>query len=292
MRHFSLRTSLTLGLLAVTTTVFAAEANNKIASITVGGDRYVAGDSIVIQEISNKDLSVAGKNVTINAPVKGALHVAGSNVDIASPVKGTVRIVGETVNILENIDGNVVVGGNTVHIGKNVVIGGSLLIFGNDLTVDGTVNGDVRARGQSFKLQGTVKGDSDVAVETMIFNGHLMGNGKVSAQNFDIEPPAAMDKNLNYWQPLGERNFGSAVKGKVTFDESLSSESGHGIAAAGLIATTFSTVSIFSVLSMALIIGLLLFCTKSFSSMNAGICSISTSDSVVNIDCSFNIYWY
>lgn len=281
MKRMLLASSL-IALLTISGTAFAQNSSaQQIMSIVTGGDRYIAGATVSVLQASPHDLVVAGRTVSVGAEVVGSLFAAGGNVIVDGPVRGSARVFGGSVEIDHDVNGNLVVGGGSVHVAKNVTVNGSILLVGGQMQMDGTVNGDLQARGGSLLLSGLVKGSTDIQVQSLTLNGHLMKNAVIAAQNFDVEPPATMDKNLRYWQPVGRRDFGSVVKGSATYDDTLAIEPGHRAAAASLIADAFTALTIFSILSAALVIGLLLFATKKFFKDAAKYATVSPGKSLL-----------
>ncbi len=256
--------SLLLTLAATTGVAFAAEVKpNEVMTKIFGGDRYVFGQIVSLDDESPKDVMVLGTSVSIASPVTGTVQAAGRTVVINAPIKGGARIGAETVEISKNIDGNLIVVGKAVHIAKNVVIGGSVLLFsGESAVIDGTINGNLEAYGEAVSLNGAILGNADIQVQSLALKGTVSGDSVIAAETFDVEPSASIEKNLRYWQALGVRDFGAMVKGKSTFDPTLAHETSQRVESAGLIAGVFAAFSIFSIFSAALMLGLLLFFTK------------------------------
>ena len=66
-------------------------------------------------------------------------------------------------------------GGDRVVIGSDEVINDALYVGSEVFVLDGTVNGDVIAFGQTVTINGTVDGDLMAAAQTVVVNGEVTG---------------------------------------------------------------------------------------------------------------------
>lgn len=259
-----------LGLIAATVftsagVVFAAdEKTNDTVVMSVGNERYIAGENVTIAETIPGDLTVASGNVTVNSIVNGSLQAMGGNVTLTNLVRGNARIAGGTVVISKNINGNLVVAGGTVHIEPTSTIGGSVLVFGGSVIVDGAINGTLKVRGGKVTLNGSVRGDADLQTETLAMNGRITGNAIVSAKTLSLGQGASFQRNLNYWTLAGEQDFKTVVRGKATYDTTLAMHDSEMKDGKTIIAALIAAVSLFSLLSGALVILVMQLLTKNF----------------------------
>ncbi len=254
--------SLLAATLLATAPIALAEGPAQTFVFSVGNERYVAGSDVSVNQPVAGDLVTAGSTVTVNAAVAGSVQAAGSTVMLANTVGGNVRVFGGTVVIMKNVKGNIVVGGGTVQIQKGVEVGGSVLLLGGKATIDGNVTGNVETRGGSVILNGTVKGNTNLQGDSVTLNGRVLGNTILAARTLTVGPAAQMEKNLQYWQPTGERTFGSAVKGTVSFDPAFAMKEPTKETGVGVLAALITAITIYSILSGAVMIGLFLFITK------------------------------
>ncbi len=267
--HFLMKKFTGLSLLAaslLTAAPLALAANGNQTFVTnVGSDRYVAGSDVSVNQPVTGDLIVGGNTVTINAPVSGSVQALGGTVIISNTVGGNVRVFGGTVVIMKNVRGNIVVGGGNVRIQQGVEVGGSVLSMAGETTIDGNVSGTLKIRGGSTVLHGIVRGDADVQSDNVEVTGQMLGNTILAARAITTSATTLFNKNLTYWLPTGEQDFGTMVRGTTTFDPAFAMhepETKKG--GLGILAAFITAITIYSVLSGALVIGLFVLVTKTF----------------------------
>ncbi len=241
-----------------------AEGTSPIFVTSVGNDRYVGGSDVSVNQPVTGDLLVGGGTVKVNAPVSGSIQALGGTVIIGNTVGGNVRVFGGTVIIMKNVKGNVVAAGGNIDIQKGVEVGGSVLTFGGQTTIDGNVTGNVTLHSGVMALNGIVRGNGDFQGDSVMMNGRIMGNTVIAARTITLGSAAQMDKNLQYWQVDGERTFDNAVKGTATFDPAMAMHDPEQKTGFGMIAGIITALTIYSVLSGALMMGLFLLLTKTF----------------------------
>jgi hypothetical protein len=263
MKRFSTFSAIALTFLTITPVAFAANSNETIVT-NVGNERYVMGGTVTVNQPVSGDLTVAGGTVTVNAPVKGSLQAAGGTVTLANTVQGNVRIAGGTINVTKSINGNLVIAGGTVRVHPEAVIGGSVLIMGGDITIDGSIQGSVTVRGGTVTINGVLRGDTDIQSQTFVQNEKSLGNAAIASQTISFGPNGSIAKNLKYWSAAGKKDFSTVVKGTATFDTSLAINKAPEHGAAGFFAALVAAFTVYILLSAALILGLLLFATKTF----------------------------
>lgn len=76
--------------------------------------------------------------------------------------------------------------GDIVQVQGDKVIDSTLYTGGRDITIAGTVNGDVFCVGQNVMVTGTVNGDLICAAQTMTISGHIRGDVRVAAQTLAL----------------------------------------------------------------------------------------------------------
>jgi len=117
---------------------------------------YLSGSDVTIAAPVSKDALVLGGTVSVSAPVGGDAGLLGGTVDVRKPVQGDVRAVAGEFLADSDIDGDLMVlagritASTTAHdthlVGGTVAVlgsGGAVTIFGADVTLSGTIQGDV-----------------------------------------------------------------------------------------------------------------------------------------------------
>lgn len=87
-------------------------------------------------------------------------------------------------------------GGDTITIGKNEVIDDDLIITGQTVIVDGTVNGDLVVTGGTIVINGTVNGSLLMAGQSMTINGTVGGSLYDAGASLTLGPQAVIARNL------------------------------------------------------------------------------------------------
>ncbi len=89
-----------------------------------------------------------------------------------------------------------IVNDNFVRFGQDITIQGTVhgdvILAGSTMTVDGTVDGDVIAVGQTVRINGTVGGNLRVAAQTIILSGSVGRNVSLLAETIHIDEKATV----------------------------------------------------------------------------------------------------
>lgn len=143
---------------APATPSFSAQQNLFVASSTPG-NRYLAGGTITITAPSRADLSALSGSMVIGAPIAGDALLAAGSIDLRAPVEGDVRAFAGHLQVKAPVSGDLVAFGGSVDAsvsgGHNVFIvaanttlsdgaSGPVMIYGNNISLDGDFSGDVR----------------------------------------------------------------------------------------------------------------------------------------------------
>jgi len=147
-----------LALAAEATPSFSADQNLFVASSTPG-NRYLAGGTITITAPSSSDLSAFAGSIVSGALIAEDALFAGGVVDVRAPVHGDFRAFGGRIEIKAPIGGDLVAFGGSVDasvmgahsafiVAANTTLsagaGGPVVIYGNNVALNGEFSGDVR----------------------------------------------------------------------------------------------------------------------------------------------------
>lgn len=242
--------------------VFSTDDNS--ARMTLGNDTYVAGNLLNITEDLSGDLLIAGNRVMVNANIDGDVQSAGSSVSIDGSVSDDVRAAGGDVTISGNIGGDVIVFGGSVLIMQSAVIEGNLLVSGGSVVIDGTVRGNVRTSGGDVKVGGAIGGTSDIRGEKVAVAGTFSGNAVVVAREWTVGPDSRFGADVRYWTSAGQMDLRNNVAGTATFDPELAMRDKQAPADAGALGAILAALTIFSLFSAALTIGIFQLATRTF----------------------------
>jgi cytoskeletal protein CcmA (bactofilin family) len=143
------------------------------AAVPSSENIYLANPSIIVTAPVAGDLAALGGSIVSAAPIAGDGLFCGGSVSARAPIAGDLRVLGGTVAITAPVAGDVVASGisvsDTARAGQSAFVaavhasltGGSagpVTIYGNDVSLGGTFDGDVRvtAMGRVRLSPGTV----------------------------------------------------------------------------------------------------------------------------------------
>ena len=140
-------------------------AENILLTDEHADDVYIiAGNGSVNADVHG-DLYILGGNVIVNGKVEEDLVVAGAKVTVNGDIGGDVRILGGQLSMFGNVGDDVLVGAGQFDLGKDSVIGGSMVTASGLLTLEGRVVENVKGTIGLFILSGNVDGNVSIIVE-------------------------------------------------------------------------------------------------------------------------------
>jgi len=114
----------------------------------------------------------------------GATFASNNNVTLAKgdDRTGTYYAAGQNITVNGNVDGDVICAGQTVVVNGNV--SGDVICAGQELTVNGAVTGSVRGAGQVVTINGSVGRNVTVGAQSFVLGtaAHVLGELAVGGQ--------------------------------------------------------------------------------------------------------------
>jgi cytoskeletal protein CcmA (bactofilin family) len=135
----------------------------------------------------------AGGSVTLDEAVPGNAFVSGGDVEVIGPVGRNLFAAGGEVTLGGQVDGNARMAGGTIRVAPEGRVVGNATLAGGSITVDGPVDGDLRAFGERLTVNGKVNGDVQFAGDELRFGpGAHIGGSVVytGASRLTIDPAA------------------------------------------------------------------------------------------------------
>jgi len=114
------------------------------------------------------------------------------------------------------VAGEIIEGGNPV-IGADEVIEDDLVLIGDTVTMNGTVQGDLVALGSTIIVNGTVEGDILAAGQEVIVNGEMQDDAYLAGFLVKLGEDAALSDELIVGTFSLEAGHGSSVGGDLLF---------------------------------------------------------------------------
>ena len=132
-----------------------------------GGDRYLAGRSVLASDPTEGDLFAAGERVSISAPVGQSAHIAGRRLRVDASIGGALYAAGYEVRVDAPVAGAASLAGAEVLISEQ--IGGNLRATGSEVMVEAPVMGAAVLAGSEVVLSAAIAGDAAIAAESILF---------------------------------------------------------------------------------------------------------------------------
>ncbi len=174
-----------------------------IASFIVGGYMQAQATSVKndtsvrVSETINDDAIFSGDSVEINSTIKGELVAAGQSITLAQKPERSFLAAGNDIHVDQGIGYNGFLAGNTLTIKGEV--GHDLYLAGNDIVIDPSahIKGALRASGRNVTLGGTI--DGDVALASQLATSNATVGGSFKADTSDLRfTGGAISKDLVY----------------------------------------------------------------------------------------------
>jgi len=197
-------------------------AGESVSFVPKEGDAYVAGGQVSIEGPADADLSVVGGSVIVDGDVAGDLLAAGGNILLNGNVADDVRVAGGNLTISGDIGGDLLVFGGTVTLVTDATVAGDVIAFGGMLMLNGQIDGNLIGNAGAVVLRGDIGGRADLYTEQLTLAGAIRGDALLVASDvITLIDGAAIGGNVRYWTPRGHVDFGDALEGTATYDESL-----------------------------------------------------------------------
>jgi cytoskeletal protein CcmA (bactofilin family) len=164
---------------------------------------FVAGNNVDVSSEVFGDVFCAGQTVTVSGTVHGDIICAGQTVTITGAVDGDVRLAGQTVTVSGNVSGNATVASQAFTLSSTSRVGGDLTVTSKSSTLNGSVERDVAAAGETVVVASGVGRNIRGAVTDL----QLASSAKVAG---DIEFTSNRDVS---------KADGAVVSGTVTRSE-------------------------------------------------------------------------
>ena len=137
---------------AVFACVPAAAVADDMAEATLGGNEFLAGGQVELDEVVRRNAFVSGGDVTVGGSVGRNLYAAGGDVRLVGEVGGDARMAGGVLRLEPGarVTGDATLAGGSIEVDGEV--GGDLSAFGERIFVNGRVDGDLRLAGDRLRL--------------------------------------------------------------------------------------------------------------------------------------------
>jgi cytoskeletal protein CcmA (bactofilin family) len=168
----------------------------------IRSDEVVKGDVFVFSHRARIDGTVEGdvflfvQDASVNGRVKGDVIAFAQILRISGMVDGNVRTASNTVTVTGTVTRNVMAFDDIVNLDPSGKIGGSMTTFAHSLNLDGQVGRKLLLFAQQGTISGTVDGGIDAKAENLRINGSAKVGGPIHFEG-DNPPDVASDAKLS-----------------------------------------------------------------------------------------------
>jgi len=189
-----------------------AGAGSSTATATDNRNVYAGGGQVRPSAPVNGDFTAAGGKVVVDQPVGGDASLAGGSVDVRAPVGDDVRAVGGDVSVESTIGGELFAAGANITLTRAAAVGRGASLYGSSVSIDGRIDGELRATAQKITIDGEVR-----------------GNARLVAEQIELGPKARIGGGLSYVSRSDlKKAEGATIGGAVTRHQDASSRRGAG----------------------------------------------------------------
>ncbi len=155
------------------------------AGFALGGDRFAAGQQVLLADSGADDVFLVGQTATLAAPVAGSVHAMAQELVLGQAVGGDVYAMAMNATL-------------------NGPVSGDATLMGYRVVVANEVKGDLRATGGTVRIDGPIGGYALVSGSTVIVNATISGDMNLQAGRVEFGPDARIDGRLALYQAEGQ----------------------------------------------------------------------------------------
>jgi hypothetical protein len=194
--------ALVLGAIALATPAAAVEtlaSKGENGSIEVSGAKsdvvFAAAHSVHVAATSNDDMFVVGHDIRLDQGSADHAFAAGQNVTVSGDNARAFLTAGNDLNFdTGSAASDVLAFGQNITFNPTFKIGGSAVVFGQDVHLQAPVGRDLIAGGETVTIDSAVTGNVRVEGHHVVIgpNAKIGGDLTYSADSIDISPKATI----------------------------------------------------------------------------------------------------
>jgi cytoskeletal protein CcmA (bactofilin family) len=163
----------------------AAAAQGPAAEGASGGDHFVAGGSLTIDDPVAGDLVAAGGSIDVDAPVGGDAVLAGGRARLGADVAQSVYAAGGQITVAGRVGHNLRAVGGRVELGPQAQVAGNATVAGGQVTLRGRIGGHVQIGGGQVLIDGPVAGNVSVGAGQLELGPRARIEGRLRLRSGD-----------------------------------------------------------------------------------------------------------
>lgn len=205
-----------------------------VCSVSVASARQILQAdqcSVPTDETVEGNLFVTCRTLTIDGVIEGDVIGAAATTGITGTVEGSVYLLGGQLDVFGTIGGDLHFGGPVLHIHRGAIlesgdlfgltlstvsedsIGGSVVVAGYELVLEGDVGREVSFWGSSLTLDGEVNGDVDASVGDPQSGGVAELRALLTTTGVDLMNPGLYITEQG--MVTGQLTYTGAVEGEI-----------------------------------------------------------------------------
>jgi hypothetical protein len=159
----------------------------------LGGDRFISGGNVVVQQQTAGDLLAAAGELVLHGKVAGDAAIAGGNILLSETIGQNGYVAGGHVTLNSFVGRNARIAGGTVELARQGRIAGNASVAGGDVRLLGDIVGAVSVSGGRVYLNGAIGGDVEASGGQIELgpNAHISGKLRYHSHEALKQDPAA-----------------------------------------------------------------------------------------------------
>jgi len=155
-------------------------------------ETWVSAQTINLGGETSNDLFAIASTIDLNGIFHGDTWGCGDTISTRGIFRNDLRLMSRTAQVSGTLYGSLLAAGNTVKIERTAILHEDLLCLGENVVMEGSVDGNVRIMAQRVTLGGRIGGDVLIAAQDIVVlpGTILNGNLTYTAPNELVLPPS------------------------------------------------------------------------------------------------------
>ena len=170
-------------------------------------DLVIAGGNLKLDGTIDGDLISASRSLVQNGLVEGSLNSAAQNLEILGVVNGSVRGFAQNVNVNGQLNRNLIAFCSALYIRPNAEIGKDVTAICGEMTLDGTIGGNLKGSMGQVVISGVVNRDVSITADkiTLMPTAKILGNFKYKSRKEAKIESGAQISGETVWTKLDKK---------------------------------------------------------------------------------------
>jgi cytoskeletal protein CcmA (bactofilin family) len=166
---------------------------------TINGDIFLFGDRVRIDGTVKGDVFLFGHDATVSGHVEGDVIGFAQQLQVNGQVDGNIRAFTNTLTIRGNVNKNVLTFDERVNFEPAAKVGGSMTIFADNLSLDGSLGRDLLIFAKHLSVSGKVRGGIRMKGNALTINAGAEVDGPI---RYEGDNPAEVSAQAKLASPV------------------------------------------------------------------------------------------